>query len=100
MNDDDDGDNHEDETASMHLAFLLLDTLPYLTLPDLHMSFDSYDDASFRLQCQLIRYLSLGQLRVRLNKSIWIRSCSLCTSTCSSRDVTLKEMREVIYITR
>lgn len=30
MNDDDDGDNHEDETASMHLLFLPLDTL---TLP-------------------------------------------------------------------
>lgn len=66
---------------SMHLVFLLLDTLPYLTLPDLHMSFDSYDDASFRLQCQLIRYLSLGQLRVRLNKYGHIRTSSLpCTS--------------------
>lgn len=30
MNDDDNGDNHEDETASMHLVFLPLDTL---TLP-------------------------------------------------------------------
>lgn len=41
---------------SIHLVFLLLDTLPYLTctLPDLHMSFDPHDDASFRLQCQLI----------------------------------------------
>lgn len=83
-------DEDEDETASMHLVFLLFNILPYLTLPDLHMSFDPHDDASFRLQCQLIRYLFLGQLRVRLNKSIWIRSCSLCTCTCNSRDVTLK----------
>lgn len=28
-----DNDDDEDETASMHLVFLLLDTLPYLTLP-------------------------------------------------------------------
>lgn len=63
------------------LVFLLLDTLPCLTLPDLHMSFDQHDDASFRLQCQLIRYLSLGQLRVRLNKYGHIRTSSLpCTS--------------------
>lgn len=84
-NDDDD----EDETASMHLVFLLLDTLHYLTLPDLHMSFDPHDDASFRLQCRLRRYLSIPRTAARQAQEIHVPWP--CTCTCSSRE----EMRKV-----
>lgn len=72
-----DDDNDEDENSPQYIWYFS-SLIPYLTctLPDLHMSFDSYDDASFRLQCQLRRYLFLGQLRVRLEKSIWIRPCT------------------------
>lgn len=56
---------------SIHLVFLLFNTLPYMYPSRSTHVIDSYDDASFRLQCQLIRYLSLGQLRVRLEKSMY-----------------------------
>lgn len=96
-----DGDNHEDETASMHLVFLPLDTL---TLP-----FQIYVHLTPMMMLQVfppsmpvdkgIYLIPRKQLCVRLNKYGHIRTRSLCTCTSSSRRHIEECVGQVIYIT-
>lgn len=95
------GDNHEDETASMHLVFLPLDTL---TLP-----FQIYVHLTSMIMLQVFpppmpvdKGIYPSETAVRQAQQIWpykVRTRSLCICTFSLRSHIEECVGQVIYIT-